>query len=277
MTPADADAEDPADRLEHAGAEAAAPAVRWHSRPATMGCTPISSIPTILPPRTRMTSSPRPPMAAPVTAFVATRQQGRRAVPSGKEPDARPRPHLEFPALEALTMILFPAIDLKDGQCVRLKLGDMEQATVYNPDPAAQAKAFEDQGFEWLHVVDLNGAFAGETRQRRCRRCDPEGDEKPGAARRRHPHARPYRKLAVARPCPRHPRHGCRARSGAGDRSLPADSRAGSPSASTPRAARSPSRAGRKPPNSASSNWRRNSRAPALRRSSTPTSTATAS
>ena len=60
-------------------------------------------------------------------------------------------------------MILFPAIDLKDGQCVRLKLGDMDQATVYNPDPAAQAKAFEDQGFEWLHVVDLNGAFAGQT------------------------------------------------------------------------------------------------------------------
>ena len=60
-------------------------------------------------------------------------------------------------------MILFPAIDLKDGQCVRLKLGDMEQATVYNPDPAAQAEAFEDQGFEWLHVVDLNGAFAGES------------------------------------------------------------------------------------------------------------------
>lgn len=59
--------------------------------------------------------------------------------------------------------ILFPAIDLKDGQCVRLKLGDMNQATVYNPDPAAQAKAFEDQGFEWLHVVDLNGAFAGES------------------------------------------------------------------------------------------------------------------
>lgn len=60
-------------------------------------------------------------------------------------------------------MILFPAIDLKDGQCVRLKLGDMDQATVYNEDPGAQAKAFEDQGFEWLHVVDLNGAFAGES------------------------------------------------------------------------------------------------------------------
>lgn len=59
-------------------------------------------------------------------------------------------------------MILFPAIDLKGGQCVRLKLGDMDQATVYNEDPGAQAKAFEMQGFEWLHVVDLDGAFAGE-------------------------------------------------------------------------------------------------------------------
>ena len=60
-------------------------------------------------------------------------------------------------------MILFPAIDLKDGQCVRLKLGDMAQATVFNDSPAAQAKSFEDQGFEYLHVVDLNGAFAGES------------------------------------------------------------------------------------------------------------------
>ncbi|WP_417579016.1 1-(5-phosphoribosyl)-5-[(5-phosphoribosylamino)methylideneamino]imidazole-4-carboxamide isomerase [Pelagibacterium sp.] len=60
-------------------------------------------------------------------------------------------------------MILFPAIDLKDGQCVRLKLGDMDQATVFNDDPAAQAKSFEDQGFAYLHVVDLNGAFAGES------------------------------------------------------------------------------------------------------------------
>jgi len=64
--------------------------------------------------------------------------------------------------LEAV--ILFPAIDLKDGKCVRLKLGEMASATVYNEDPAAQAKAFEDQGFEWLHVVDLDGAFAGESR-----------------------------------------------------------------------------------------------------------------
>lgn len=60
-------------------------------------------------------------------------------------------------------MILFPAIDLKDGQCVRLKLGDMDQATVFNDSPGSQAKAFEDQGFDYLHVVDLNGAFAGES------------------------------------------------------------------------------------------------------------------
>ena len=59
-------------------------------------------------------------------------------------------------------MILFPAIDLKDGRCVRLKQGDMEQATVFNDDPAAQAKTFEEQGFRWLHVVDLDGAFAGK-------------------------------------------------------------------------------------------------------------------
>jgi phosphoribosylformimino-5-aminoimidazole carboxamide ribotide isomerase len=59
-------------------------------------------------------------------------------------------------------VILFPAIDLKDGNCVRLKLGDMAQATVFNDDPAAQARSFEAQGFEWLHLVDLNGAFAGK-------------------------------------------------------------------------------------------------------------------
>src|SRR5471032_1861121 len=60
-------------------------------------------------------------------------------------------------------MIIFPAIDLKDGVCVRLKKGVMEDATVFNTDPAAQAKAFADQGFQWLHCVDLNGAFAGHS------------------------------------------------------------------------------------------------------------------
>jgi phosphoribosylformimino-5-aminoimidazole carboxamide ribotide isomerase len=59
-------------------------------------------------------------------------------------------------------MILYPAIDLKDGECVRLIHGDMAQATVFNTDPAAQAAAFETEGFEYLHVVDLDGAFAGK-------------------------------------------------------------------------------------------------------------------
>lgn len=59
-------------------------------------------------------------------------------------------------------MILFPAIDLKNGQCVRLQQGDMNRATVFNLDPAAQAATFERQGFEYLHIVDLDGAFAGK-------------------------------------------------------------------------------------------------------------------
>lgn len=59
-------------------------------------------------------------------------------------------------------MILYPAIDLKNGQCVRLKQGDMDRATVFNDDPAAQALAFQQQGFEALHIVDLDGAFAGK-------------------------------------------------------------------------------------------------------------------
>ncbi len=58
-------------------------------------------------------------------------------------------------------MILYPAIDLKNGQCVRLVQGDMARATVFNADPADQARAFAAQGFRWLHLVDLDGAFAG--------------------------------------------------------------------------------------------------------------------
>ncbi len=60
------------------------------------------------------------------------------------------------------SLILFPAIDLKDGECVRLVHGDMARATVFSGDPPHQAKIFEDQGFEYLHVVDLDGAFAGK-------------------------------------------------------------------------------------------------------------------
>ncbi len=61
-------------------------------------------------------------------------------------------------------MILFPAIDLKDGACVRLRRGDMDTATLYNPDPADQARRFEEAGFAWIHVVDLDGAVAGGPR-----------------------------------------------------------------------------------------------------------------
>lgn len=60
-------------------------------------------------------------------------------------------------------LTIYPAVDLKDGACVRLVKGDMDAATVYNTDPAAQAKAFEDAGATWLHVVDLNGAFDGKS------------------------------------------------------------------------------------------------------------------
>lgn len=62
-----------------------------------------------------------------------------------------------------MTFHLYPAIDLKDGQCVRLLRGEMDQVTRYNPDPADQARRFADMGFEHLHVVDLNGAFEGES------------------------------------------------------------------------------------------------------------------
>ncbi len=62
-----------------------------------------------------------------------------------------------------MPLTLYPAIDLKDGQCVRLRRGAMDEATVYSSDPAGQARAWQDAGFAWLHVVDLNGAFAGRT------------------------------------------------------------------------------------------------------------------
>jgi phosphoribosylformimino-5-aminoimidazole carboxamide ribotide isomerase len=68
-------------------------------------------------------------------------------------------PHLRDRVRPA--MILYPAIDLKDGNCVRLLRGEMDAATVFGTDPAAQARAFQDAGAEWLHLVDLNGAFAG--------------------------------------------------------------------------------------------------------------------
>ena len=62
-----------------------------------------------------------------------------------------------------MALTLYPAIDLKDGACVRLRRGAMDEATVYSDDPAGQARAWQDAGCRWLHVVDLNGAFAGQS------------------------------------------------------------------------------------------------------------------
>src|SRR5438132_9934713 len=79
-------------------------------------------------------------------------------------PRARTGPHCgcsERPQASSV-VILFPAIDIKDGACVRLEQGDMGRATVFHDDPAAQARAFAALGFEYLHVVDLDAAFAGE-------------------------------------------------------------------------------------------------------------------
>src|SRR5690349_24491685 len=66
------------------------------------------------------------------------------------------------PSQASPVVILYPAIDIKDGACVRLEQGDMARATVFHHDPAAQARAFAALGFEYLHVVDLDAAFAGE-------------------------------------------------------------------------------------------------------------------
>ena len=89
------------------------------------------------------------------------RQSRGHAIPSRKEPVRGPRAARQFP--QVAPMILFPAIDLKDGQCVRLKRGAMDEATVFSDSPADQARAFADMGFEWLHCVDLNGAFEGRS------------------------------------------------------------------------------------------------------------------
>ena len=96
-------------------------------------------------------------------------------------------------------MILFPAIDLKDGKCVRLLRGDMARATVFNDSPAAQAKAFANAGCEWLHLVDLNGAVEGHPVNRAAVVGHPEGGRGAGPARRRHPHHREHR-AAGSRP-----------------------------------------------------------------------------
>lgn len=95
---------------------------------------------------------------------MATSSKGSRAGVErrhGQKAGARQGGILAHDALNRAAMILFPAIDLKDGKCVRLLRGDMARATVFNDSPAAQAKAFANAGCEWLHLVDLNGAVEG--------------------------------------------------------------------------------------------------------------------
>src|SRR5262245_47337530 len=87
-------------------------------------------------------------------------QSFRHAVPPGKKPARGADPARQLPCLEAV-MNLYPAIDLKDGACVRLLRGEMASATAFNNDPADQAVRFATMGFDRLHVVDLNGAFDG--------------------------------------------------------------------------------------------------------------------
>src|SRR5262249_27858273 len=81
-------------------------------------------------------------------------------VPPREEPAPRTPAHRAIPCLVALRP--FSGVDPTEGWCVRLQQGDMARATVFNQDPAAQARAFQTQGFEYLHVVDLDGAFAGK-------------------------------------------------------------------------------------------------------------------
>lgn len=86
--------------------------------------------------------------------------------PTPVEPSLPPQvetSHMTTPAASSRPLTLYPAIDLKDGACVRLRRGEMDDATVYSDDPAAQARAWCDAGFKWLHAVDLNGAFAGQS------------------------------------------------------------------------------------------------------------------
>ncbi len=145
-------------------------------------------------------------------------------------------------------MILYPAIDLKDGQCVRLLRGEMTAATVFGDDPAAQAAAFQAAGCDWLHLVDLNGAFAGTPVNGAAVEAILARVSVPCQLGRRHPRHGHDREAGsrAASPASSSARSRSRTRHWCARRHAP--SRARSPSASTPARAVSRRTAGRKRP-----------------------------
>ncbi|GAN83330.1 1-(5-phosphoribosyl)-5-[(5-phosphoribosylamino)methylideneamino]imidazole-4-carboxamide isomerase [Novacetimonas hansenii] len=95
--------------------------------------------------------------------FTKRLQDDERIVPAHPQDTSTPIPAAGHAAVTGHSLTLYPAIDLKDGACVRLRRGEMDHATVYSDDPGAQARAWVHAGYRWLHVVDLNGAFAGRS------------------------------------------------------------------------------------------------------------------
>ena len=175
-----------------------------------------------------------------------------------------------------MALTLYPAIDLKDGACVRLRRGEMAEATVYSDDPGAQARTWQDAGCRWLHVVDLNGAFAGRPVNARCGACHPGEREHPGAARRRYPRPGRHRGLAGGGRAPGHPGQ-CRGQESRSSCARPAAPiPAASPSASTRATASLPPRAGRRPRRCAALDLALRFEDAGAARSSTPISAATA-